>query len=182
MQPAKYLNHWLQENTSDKHYLFTPKDLRALFPDLTNGAFKVLLNRALSSGLLNHLCRGLYIYPQKQPQDGLILYHAAAMLRANSFNYLSLETVLSDAGVISQIPLNWISLMSSGRSYEVDCGKYGTIEFIHTKQKPENLSDLLIYDSRYGLWKANIKLAIRDMKRAHRNCDLIDWEVVDELI
>ena len=31
------------------------------------------------------------------------------------FNYISLETALSDEGVISQIPINRITIMSTGR-------------------------------------------------------------------
>jgi hypothetical protein len=32
------------------------------------------------------------------------------------------------------------------------------------------------------MWRASPKLAIRDMKKAKRNLDLIDWQVVDEFI
>lgn len=182
MQPIKQLSQWLGENTNNKHYLFLSKDLRPLFPEFSEGAFKVLLSRAVALGLLVRLCRGLYLYPKAQPQDGLLLYHAAAILRANTFNYISLETVLSDAGVISQVPLNWITLMSSGRSNKISCGKFGMIEFVHTTQKPLDLTDLLTYDHRCGLWRASISLALRDMKATRRNCDLIDWEAANELI
>lgn len=50
----------------------------------------------------------------------------------------------------------------------------GTIEFIHTNQKPTELIKQLTYDYKCGLWRANVALAIRDMKVTHRNCDLID--------
>lgn len=182
MQPIKFLRNWLQDNANEKHYLFVSKDFRILFPELSDGAFKTLLSRASASGLLHRLCRGLYVYPQSQPQDGLLLFRAAATLRAGKFNYISLETALSDAGVISQIPLNWITLMSSGRSSLVSCGKYGTIEFVHTNQKPSALAHSLNYDWRCGLWRATTSLAIRDMKATRRNLDLIDWELADELI
>jgi len=182
MQPLKHLSKWLEENSNEKHYLFIHNDLRQLLPNLSDGAFKTLLSRSVTQGLLVRLCQGLYIYPKAQPQDGLLLYHAAAALRAHTFNYISLETALSDAGVISQIPLNWVTIMSSGRSYKVACGKYGMIEFVHTNQTPSNLTDLLFYDHRCGLWRAKISLALRDMKTTHRNCDLIDWKLANELI
>ena len=54
--------------------------------------------------------------PEVHYPSDLVLYHAAARLRADALCYLSLESVLSDAGVISQIPINWITLMTSGRS------------------------------------------------------------------
>jgi hypothetical protein len=114
--------------------------------------------------------------------DGLLLFHIAARLRANEFNYISLETVLSEAGVISQMPMNWISLMSSGRSNHITCGRYGTIEFVHTTRKPSELMQQLIYDLRCGLWRANVALALHDMRVTHRNLDLIDWSVANEFI
>ena len=87
----------------------------------SRAALQITLSRAVKSGLLERVCRGLYFYPNASPQDGLLLYHAAAKLRAGDFNYLSLESVLSDAGVISQVPIGWITLMSSGRNRIVDC-------------------------------------------------------------
>ena len=174
MQPIKTLAQWLLDNISHECCLFTLLDMQALFPQLSYSAFKTLMSRAVRSGLLVRLCRGLYLYKPALPKDGLLLYHAAALLRADKFNYISLETVLSDAGVISQIPLNWISIMSSGRSSIISCGEFGTIEYVHTRQKPELLVPKLTYDHSCGLWRANVRLAIRDMKATRRNCDLID--------
>jgi predicted transcriptional regulator of viral defense system len=182
MQPIRRLKEWLKNNANNQHYLFTSKDLRFLLPELSEGAFKTLLSRAVSGGVLVRLCRGLYLYPEAEPQDGLLLYHTAAIIRANSFNYISLETALSDVGVISQVPLNWATLMSSGRSATISCGNYGKIEFVHTSQKPADLTEHLTYDARCGLWRAHVSLALRDMKATHRNCDLIDWELANELI
>lgn len=72
--------------------------------------------------------------------------------------------------------------MSSGRSYTVDCGEFGSIEFIHTKKKPADIADRLVYDTRYKLWRAEIDLALEDMRSTGRSLDLIDWGVVDELV
>lgn len=176
MQPMKQLSEWLSENTDKQRYLFTFRDLRPLFSSLPDASFKTLLSRAVSSKLLIRLCRGLYLYQKSFPNDGLLLFHAAAALRANEFNYISLETALSDAGVISQVPLSWITIMSSGRSNTISCGNYGTIEFAHTNQKPADIMKSLTYDPLCGMWRASIELAIRDMKATHRNTDLIDWD------
>ncbi len=182
MQPIRYLSEWLFQHADNQHYLFALRDLRSLFPKLSNSAFKTLLSRAVRIGVLARVCRGIYLYEKALPADGLLLFHVAALLRANEFNYISLETVLSDAGVISQIPINWVSIMSSGRSNTISCGSCGTIEFVHTHQRPAELMGQLIYDRNSGLWRANIALAIRDMKATHRNCDLIDWDIANELI
>ena len=162
--------------------LFAVSDFYSVFPEHSYAALKVVLSRAVKHGLLMRVCRGIYLKPRVEYPRGLILYHTAAKLRAGEFNYLSLETVLSEAGVISQVPIAWISVMSSGRSYTVDCGEFGSIEFIHTKKKPADIADRLVYDTRYKLWRAEIDLALEDMRSTGRSLDLIDWGVVDELV
>lgn len=182
MQPIEKLTNAIEiiPDHPGGHF-FTLADLRTILPELSSGAFKTLLSRATKKNLLKRVCRGLYADAKNKP-TGLELYHIAARLRAHELNYISLETVLSDTGVISQIPLQWITLMSSGRSQIIDCGDIGHIEFIHTKKKPEDLVDQLYYDKRHHLWRANVKLALEDMKHTRRNLDLINWTVVDELI
>lgn len=182
MQPLKYLKAWLQENSSEERFLFSLQDLRLLLPTLSLSTFKTLLSRAVQAGHLIRVCRGIYTSQGDHLSNGLLLFHVAAHLRANDFNYISLETALSDAGIISQVPMNWITLMSSGRSHKVSCGKFGTIEFVHTTQRPGDIGEELTYDGRCRLWRASNQLALRDMKRTHRNCDLIDWDVANESI
>lgn len=142
----------------------------------------VLLSRATKAGVLRRVCKGIYLYAEADYPAGNLLFHAAARLRAAEFNYLSLETVLSDAGVISQVPMNWISLMTSGRSHVVDCGDYGNIEFVHTAQRPEEVSGELTYDTERHLWRASVRQALRDMKATRRSLELVDKEVLRELV
>lgn len=175
-QPSRKLATILRELASPERYLFTPDDLRGALPELSPGAFKTLLSRCRGNGLLERICRGLYLYPAVDFPRGLLLFHAAARLRAACFNYLSLETVLSDAGVISQVPFNWISLMSSGRGNIIPCGPWGTIEFVHSAKKPELLAGHLSYDPRCRLWRASVPLALQDMKDTRRSTELVDWE------
>lgn len=181
MQPIKQLAQILENIAGEDHYLFSSDDLGAAIPGQNPAAFKAQLGRAVKSGLLRRVCRGLYLYPKADYTTGLVLYHAAARLRANHFNYISLESVLSDAGVISQIPLNWITLMSSGRSHVIDCGGWGHIEFVHTKKSSDSVESQLTYDPRCRLWRASVSLALREMKLTGRDTDLVDWEAVHEL-
>ena len=109
------------------------------------------------------------------------LYHTVSKLRPLGLNYLSLESVLSDAGVISQIPINRIMVMSSGRSEIIDCGKWGTIEFIKTRQAQVKLIGELTYDPTIQLWRASVSQALIDMRTTQRNMDLVDWKVAHEL-
>ncbi len=186
MQPIQQLTQQIKKVFSQQQnkpfLLLNLNDLQALLPEHPSQALKVLIMRAEKLGVLKRVCRGLYLYPADSPTNGLLLYHAAAKLRAHEFNYISLESALSDAGVISQIPIHWITIMSSGRSYTQDCGDWGRIEFIHTKKKPEALQQQLSYDPQCGLWRASVSLALQDMKNTQRDLSLIDWEAANEFI
>jgi hypothetical protein len=182
MQPIKRMAQILDELSDRDHYLFSLSDLHSILPYHNLKAFRALLARLTKSGVLLRVCRNLYLYPRADYESGLVLYHAAARLRDNEFNYLSLESVLSDAGVISQIPMNWITIMSSGRSYIFDCGIYGHIEFIHTKKSIDSVVSQIVYDQRICLWRASVSLAFKDMVLTKRSCDLVDQEAVSELV
>lgn len=179
MQPIRQLAQTLKSLADRDHCVFGPSDLAAAIPECSELA--VLLSRATKAGLLKRICRGIYLYPVSGYAAGNLLFHAAARLRADEFNYISLETALSDAGVISQVPMNWITLMSSGRSHIVNCGDYGHIEFVHTEQRPENLGGELSFDADRHLWRASVRQAMRDMKATRRNMDLVDKGAVHEL-
>lgn len=180
-QPIRRLYDGLASLATPERYLFTPVDMRSLVWDISADAYRSLLSRASKEGKLERICRSLYLYLPVKADLGSLLFHAAARLRADELNYISLETALSDAGVISQVPINCITIMSSGRSNTISCGRFGTIEFVHTKKKPAALASELDYDQRCRLWRAKPALALRDMKAAKRNLDLVNWGVADEL-
>jgi hypothetical protein len=141
-QPTRHLMASIHQLAPPENCLFTPADLRALVPDLSDTAFKTLLSRAASQEHLTRVCRGLYAYAPTKPDDSLVPYHAVSKLRPMSLNYLGLESVLSDAGVISQIPIQLITVMSSGPITVIDCGRWGSIEFVRTHQDLRQRSDL----------------------------------------
>lgn len=179
MHPGKHLLQQLSGLASPDNYLFSISDLRALLPNHSPEAFKSVLFRIEADGGLLRLCRGLYLYPAVSFPRGLVLYHAASRLRAHQFNYLSLESVLHDEGLISQVPIQWVTLMSSGRSSIVNCANFGTIEFVHTKKRPADLVDELFYDAQLRLWRASAKLALSDMQQTRRSLDLVSVEGVN---
>ena len=180
VQPVKQFARTLATLADSDHCLFSLNDLRSVVSGQSREAFTAMVSRARREGLLERVCRGIYLYPPAYVSDGLILFHTARKLRADHFNYISLETALSDAGVVSQLLQGWITIMSSGRSNRVDCGRHGTIEFIHTKKRPNDLAERLSYDARCHLWRASVGLAIDDMRDARRDLDLIEWEAIHE--
>ena len=162
--------------------LFALSDLRALLPGHGDGAFRSIVFRLERSGEVVRVCRGIYLLPGSALQGSELLGRAAARLRADRFNYLSLETVLSAAGVISQVPIGRITLMSSGRSSTISCGAYGTIEFVHTGKTPADLAPELEYDPQCGLWRASLRLALRDLRDTRRDTGLVNWDAANELV
>ncbi|MBL9153196.1 MAG: hypothetical protein JNK37_11955 [Verrucomicrobiales bacterium] len=180
MQPMRQVADTLRSLADREHCVFAASDLAGAVPGC--GQLAVLLSRAAKGGLLRRVCKGIYFYPVADYPAGNLLFHAAARLRADAFNYLSLETVLSEAGVISQVPMNWISLMSSGRSHVVDCGDYGHIEFVHTAQRPDEVAGELVYDPDRHLWRASVRQAMRDMKATRRSLELVNEEVLHGLV
>lgn len=180
MQPLKQLAQSLRVLADREHCVFAPSDLAAAVPEC--GQLAVLLSRATKAGLLKRVCRGIYFYAVPDYPAEHLLFHAAARLRAGEFNFISLETTLSDAGVISQVPMNWICLMTTGRSHVVDCGDYGHIEFVHTAQRRDDVGDELSYDSERHLWRASVRQALRDMKATRRSLALVDEEVAREFV
>jgi hypothetical protein len=180
MRPLARLRDGLDRLTDAEHYLFSATDLRPLVPEQSDQAFRRLLTRAVRAGVLERVCRGIYLYPHVDYPRGYELYHAAARLRAGSLTYISLESALSDAGVISQVPVGHLTLMTTGRSATISCGRFGAIECIHTKRSPDRFSGELVYDPACRLWRAPPALAVRDLKAVGRSLDLIDWEMIHE--
>ena len=180
MQPLKRLARVLRDLADRDHCVFAACDLAAVLPGCKQPA--VVLSRAVKAGVLERVCKGIFLHPVADYPREHILFHAAARLRASEFNYISLETALSDAGVISQIPIQWITLMSSGRSHIVACGDFGKIEFIHTARRPEVLAPQLGYDAERRLWRASVPLALRDMRATRRpTLDLVDPAALEAL-
>lgn len=182
MQSKQRLRQVLEHLASPEHYLFSPSDFAVVFSELSYSALKALLSRTVADGLLKRVCRGIYLYDKVDYPRGLVLYHTIAKLRAYTFNYLSLETVLSEAGIISQVPPQWITVMTGGRSGIISCGDFGTIECVHTKRSPESLAGRVTCDIQRKLLRADVSLALEDMKRTGRSLDLVNWDLVDEFI
>lgn len=169
MQPIQRLEQWLlASHTTGAGVLYTTASFRSLFPDLSQGAYRAIIHRAEKRGLLERVCQGIYQYAGAPDNSGRILFHAAALLRARNFNYISLETALSEVGLISQVPLAWITVVSSGRSTQVSCGRFGTIEFVHTERPMSRVIDELSYDADCHLFRASPALALADMRRFNR--------------
>lgn len=160
--------------------LFTRKELRKLFPRDKDAAFKEGLNRLVSAGVLHRVSRGLFVFAITERRDPHLLEQIAVALRRGNYNYLSLESALSEYGVISQVPLAGITVMTTGRAGVFDT-PFGRIEFTHTRR---STSDILEHTRDVGrpLRVATPSAASRDLRRVGRNVHLIDEDELEEAI
>jgi len=142
-----------------------------------------LLSRAAKCNILERICKGIYLYPKVSFQASKVLYKVASRLRAGCFNYISLESVLCAHSIISRQMLSWLTVMISGRSNIIQCGRFGTIEFIHTEKTGKSLNRHLALDPWSGMLVADIRLAMIDEANCKRtSLSLVDWRLYRELI
>src|SRR5579871_531397 len=129
-------------------WAFSLKTLQLLFPEDSRAMFKALA-RHQQADVIERVARGLYVNPRARCLPSDLLSALVPFLRPWDFNYLSLESALSEAGWTSQIPSR-LTLMTTGRS-QIFATPYGTIEFVHTMQAESKLRNELRYDPRREL-------------------------------
>ena len=163
----KRLNLW---DLQGRH-VFTRADLAKIFHEDTPRALKAGLQRLVAGEILLRPVRGVYVYTLAQSADGDTIEHIARALRRGEYNYVSLESALSEYGVISQIPVDRLTVMTTGRSGEY-ATPFGTIEFTHSKRRPIDILPA-IRDVGRPLKLAAPATAWRDLKRVGRNTHLV---------
>lgn len=160
-------------------YVFTKHDLAKLFPKDSPKTLDEGLHRLVKDGLLKRACRGIYVNDYAQSVDSYTIEHIAKALRRNEYNYVSLESILSEYGLISQIPLDRITVMTTGRSGTYKTA-YGVIEFTHTKRSVADILEHIQTLAGRPLRVATKETALRDLKRAGRNLHLLQAEDIDD--
>lgn len=155
-------------------YVFTFQDLGHIFHEDSPGTLRAGLDRLVRSDLLQRPVRGVYVYPMGRC-DSHVLEHIACAMRRGQFSYVSLESALSEYGIISQIPMV-LTVMTTGRK-GVYRTPYGSIEFTHTKRP---LRDILAGMREVGrpLRLATAACALRDLRRVGRDVYPLDEEAL----
>ncbi|SDM24409.1 Transcriptional regulator, AbiEi antitoxin, Type IV TA system [Modicisalibacter muralis] len=153
-------------------HVFTHRDLSKLFLEDSPKTLQEGINRLVNQGLLIRACRGVYVYAYAKSYDAHTIEHVAVALRRGQYSYVSLESALSEYGAISQIPIDRITVMTTGRKATYRTA-YGAIEFTHTKRP---VSELLkrMTDVGRPLRFATLEAAWGDLKRVGRNTHLVD--------
>jgi predicted transcriptional regulator of viral defense system len=156
-------------------YVLSKSDLAKAFPDEKEKAFEKSLQRLVSDKILERVARGIYVNTMAKSKRGQVIEDIAAVLRRGYFSYVTRESMLSEYGVISQVPVSRITLMTTGANgvYETP---YGTVEFTHTKRRPAELIQRTITIKGRPLRVATKRAAVADLMRAGRNIGMIDLE------
>ena len=169
---ARVLREW----DAKGRYVFTRGVLAKLFSEDSPKTFTEGLGRLVKAGTLVRACRGVYVNPHARSFDSYVIERVARALRPGEYNYVSLESAMSEYGAIwHKIPIDRVTVMTTGRKgiYETP---YGVIEFAHT-QRP--VADILEHIHRVEgrpLRVASRAAAWRDLKRVGRNTALVDLE------
>lgn len=123
---------------------------------------------------------GLYMRPLTRPLPYTCVGTLIDHMRPDDLTYLSLETRLSELGVISQVP-SVITCMTTGAGGWYDTA-IGTIELVHTKRAPRALRQHLTFDEGRGYYVASPELAYKDLRLLKRTLDLVDLDALAEVI
>lgn len=161
-------------------YVFNQRDLEKIFPEDSKCTLHAGLERLVRQNILERAARGIYLYAlshHKKGPDTLELI--AKTLRRGEYNYVSLESALSSYGVISQIPMDRLTVMTTGRKGEYKT-QYGTIEFTHNKRQVREIIQSFISVNR-PLRMATKQAAWRNQKRVGRNIQLVQKEMLTEV-
>jgi predicted transcriptional regulator of viral defense system len=168
-------------NKLDKQarYVFNLYDLKKIFPEDSLKTLHEGLNRLVKANILSRACRGIYVNEQAHSFNAHVIEHIAKALRRGEYSYVSLESILSEYGLISQIPIDRLTVITTGRS-GIHKTKYGVIEFIHTKRSINDIIENIQTEPGRPLRIASKKAAVRDLKRVGRNLDLLIQEDLND--
>ena len=125
--------------------------------------------RQSRTGLIARIARGIYVNPRARSMPAEPLLALVSIMRPFEFSYLSLESVLSDAGWISQVAQRY-TLMSTGRS-SVFYTPYGVLEFTHTSRTAS--PPQVVFDRSRGIHIATPERAYEDLRFVKRNLALV---------
>ncbi len=161
-------------------WAFTLDGLSALCGGIERGYLRLMAKRACEGRrpLLVRASPGIYVNERARclPADvraGLVPY-----LRPREVSYLSLESVLSEHGVISQVTTA-MTLVTTGDSRRFDT-PWGAIDFSQTSR--EISPDAGVAFGIGGLPRATVARAWEDLQKVRRNLDLVDRDLLEEII
>lgn len=153
--------------------VFDTAELAYMLDKQVSPAFHKFLTDCVKKGSLTRICKGIYTSAITPPPASTLLYDVAKKLRAGCFNYISLESQLSHTGDISQIPMDRLTIMTTGRKGVFET-PYGVIEFTHTQKPLRQLEEGVYFDVDIKMFRANTERAVADLKACRRNTHMLE--------
>lgn len=160
----------------DKKYarcVYSRDDLNAIFPEDTPRGLEKSIERLVNEEIIERVSRGIYVFSYAASKGSRLIESIASVMRRSAFNYVSLESALSEYGRISQIPVGVITIMTTGRAGRYKT-PYGIIEFTHTQRSGSSLSNRISTLDDRPLPVATEMAALSDLKRVGRNLNMVD--------
>lgn len=168
-QAVQTLHHWDKQG----RIVFTHQDMVTLFSQESLKSLTKSLDRLIRAGVLIRACRGVYVNAIAATRAERLLELVAVALRRGEYNYISLESMLSEYGAISQVPIDRITVMTTGRKGEYQT-PFGVIEFTHTSRSIVDILESTTQSTSRPLRMATPATAWRDLKRVGRNTHLVN--------
>ena len=153
--------------------IHTTAELAAMLGERPSAALTKLLSDSVQKGLLRRVAKGLFESRITPPEATTVIYKIAKKLRPGVISYVSLESQLSASGLISQLPIDRLTLVTKGRSGVFNT-PYGVIEFTHSKKKLNHIAAQLNFDPAIQMYRASDQQALADLKDCNRNLGLLE--------
>ena len=161
-------------------YVLLKRDLQEIFSEEDEKSLVKSLQGVVKDGLLVRAARGVYVNPLgTHRHPGRVIEEVAKALRRGKICSVSLESMLSEHGVISQIPMSHLTVMTTGSSGRHST-PYGEIEFTHTKRSVSDVLNRSVVVEGRPLRIAKKKAAAQDLYRVGRNTNMINREELEE--
>lgn len=154
-------------------YVFNRTDMEKMFPEEQEKTLEKSLQRLVKDGLLERVCKGIYLNPMASSKKSRVIEDIAAVARRGYYSYLSLESMLSEYGDISQIPVSLLTVMTTGAK-GVYKTKYGIIEFTHTSRSLADIAKRTQLAQGRPLRIATREAAKKDLLRVGRNTNMLE--------
>ena len=170
------LNFWAARG----RVVFASRDLSKIF-DEQGSTLSATIKRLVANKHLVRAVRDVYVSQAGVNSNPYLLEEIALTLRRGEYNYISLESALSEWGSISQIPLDRITIMTTGRRGEYQT-PFGVIEFTHTKLNPTTILANTVQQPNRPLRIASEGFAAKQLRRVGRNVDLLTEQSLKEKV
>jgi len=174
-EAARVLSDWDRRSRN----VYTKRDLAKLFREPTGDTLNETIKRLVTRKLLIRAARGVYVYALSSNLGPTTIEDVAEALRRGEYNFESLESALSQWGAISQVPIDRITVMTTGRKGEFKT-PFGVIEFTHTASSPVEILANVERRDGHPLPIATREYALVNLRRVGRNLDLIVREGEDD--